>query len=151
MSDHFRLLRDLSAVREIVTLLMLWLQYRWCTNCKWRWYHKLGKMATKHDKQHLGSKGQTLKQCIIDIGKLPTGELTPFNIYVALSRSRGWDIIQLLQDFEDRLFTQHPSEYLRQEDQWLVLLDEETREWWLELLARRNKIAWMIIITNDIE
>jgi len=24
MSDHFRLLRDLSAVREIVTLLMKW-------------------------------------------------------------------------------------------------------------------------------
>ena len=58
-------------------------------------------------------------------------QLTRFNIYVALLRSCGRDNIQLLHDFEDRLFTQHPSKYLRQENQRLALtLDEETRERW---------------------
>ena len=35
------------------------------------------------------SQGQTIPAVLIDIGTPPTGQLTPFNIYVALSRSRG--------------------------------------------------------------
>ena len=35
------------------------------------------------------SQGQTIPVVLIDIGTPPTGQLTPFNIYVALSRSRG--------------------------------------------------------------
>jgi len=76
------------------------------------------------------SQGQTLERCIIDIGKPPTGELTPFNVYVALSRSWGRDNIRLLRDFEDRLFTQHPSEFLRQEDQRLAALDMKAKGVW---------------------
>ncbi|KAI6116454.1 hypothetical protein F5141DRAFT_985419, partial [Pisolithus sp. B1] len=41
------------------------------------------------------SQGQTLECCIIDIRKPPSGELMPFNIYVALSHSRGQENIRL--------------------------------------------------------
>jgi ATP-dependent exoDNAse (exonuclease V) alpha subunit len=72
------------------------------------------------------SQGQTLKRCYIDLGKVHR-RLTPFNVYVALSRARGWADIRLIRDFDDRLFTQHPSEYLREEDARLDALDKETR------------------------
>jgi len=50
-----------------------------------------------------------------------TTTLTPFNAYVALSRSRGLD---------DNLFTQHPSEHLRNEDLRLEKLDQRTKVQW---------------------
>jgi len=52
---------------------------------------------------------------LVDLAKPPTGSITPFAAYVALSRGRGRDSIRLLRDFEDKLFTTHPSEYLRKE------------------------------------
>jgi hypothetical protein len=39
------------------------------------------------------SQGQTLAPVIVDIGPPPYGHLTPFNIYVALSRGTGRDNI----------------------------------------------------------
>jgi hypothetical protein len=42
------------------------------------------------------SQGQTISHTIIDIGTPPTGGLTPFNVYVALSRSRGQDNFETL-------------------------------------------------------
>lgn len=42
------------------------------------------------------SQGQTLKSVIVDIGPLPYRYLTPFNIYVVLSRGTGHDNIHLL-------------------------------------------------------
>lgn len=53
---------------------------------------------------------------IIDLGKLPSGKLTAFNMYVSLSRGRGRSSIRLLRDFDEKLFTTHPSEELRKED-----------------------------------
>lgn len=38
-------------------------------------------------------QAQTIDHCIIDLATPPTGKLTPFNAYVALSRSRGRDSI----------------------------------------------------------
>lgn len=46
-----------------------------------------------------------------------------FKVYVALSQSRGRDTIQFLRDFEDSLYTNHPSEDLREEDTRLAMLD----------------------------
>jgi len=63
-----------------------------------------------------------------DIGSPPTGHLTPFNAYISLSRSRS-KTIRLLRDFDDKLFMQHPSEYLRSEDHHLEKLDEKTTFW----------------------
>ncbi|KAF8478323.1 hypothetical protein JB92DRAFT_2601607, partial [Gautieria morchelliformis] len=57
------------------------------------------------------SQGQTLPCVIVDIATPPTGGLTPFNAYVALSRSSG-------------------SEFLRLEDERLEALDIETAAWW---------------------
>ena len=74
------------------------------------------------------SQGQTIEYVIIDIGKPPSGKISPFSIYVALSRSRGRDTIRLLRDFDDKLFTQHPSEDLRKEMLRLERLNEITRE-----------------------
>ena len=77
------------------------------------------------------SQGQTIEYVIIDIGKPPTGSLSPFSIYVALSRSRGRDTIRLLRDFDPNLFQNHPSEALRSEMKRLEHLNEITKREWL--------------------
>lgn len=74
------------------------------------------------------SQGQTLEYALVDIGKTPSGKLSPFSAYVALSRSRGRDTIRLLRDFDDALFTNHPSEELRDEDDRLQTLDLDTKD-----------------------
>ncbi|KIK81825.1 hypothetical protein PAXRUDRAFT_155178, partial [Paxillus rubicundulus Ve08.2h10] len=78
------------------------------------------------------SQGQTISAAVIDIGSPPTGQLTPFNIYVASSRSRGRDTVRLQRDFDERLLTtlNHPNEYLRIEDARLAKIDEETKNQW---------------------
>jgi hypothetical protein len=83
------------------------------------------------------SQGQTLQPILVDIGPPPYGYLTPFNIYVALSRGTGRDNIRLLRDFDHSLLQQHPSEFLRLEDDRLLKLNEITKKNW-EL--RRNSI-----------
>jgi hypothetical protein len=70
------------------------------------------------------SQGQTMECVIIDLAKPPSGTLTSFNAYVALSRSRGR--IRLLRDFNEKLFTTHPSEELRKEDVRLAALENTT-------------------------
>jgi hypothetical protein len=70
---------------------------------------------------------------IVDIGPPPHGYLTPFNIYVALSRGTGRQHIQLLRDFDRTLLEQHPCEYLRLEDDRLKKLNEWTRQIWESL------------------
>ena len=76
------------------------------------------------------SQGQTIEYVIIDIGKPPTGALSPFSVYVALSRSRGRDTIQLLREFNAKLFQNHPSEALRSEMGRLERLNEVTKSEW---------------------
>ena len=86
------------------------------------------------------SQGQTLYPVIIDVGRPPFGHLTPFNMYVALSRGTGRDNIRLLRDFDPTLLQQHPSEYLRLEDERLTKLNESTTEIWRRtLLKERNR------------
>jgi hypothetical protein len=45
------------------------------------------------------SQGQTILYVLVDIVSPPTGTLSLFNIYVALSRSLGWSTIRLLLEF----------------------------------------------------
>ncbi|KAF8256855.1 hypothetical protein EI94DRAFT_1475672, partial [Lactarius quietus] len=45
------------------------------------------------------SQGQTIENVIVDLAKPPSGNLTGFNAYVSLSRSRGRNNIRLLRDF----------------------------------------------------
>ena len=50
-------------------------------------------------------------------------------IHIALSRSHGRDGIRFLRDFDECLFTHHPSEHLlRVEDEQLDVLDRRTRK-----------------------
>ena len=72
------------------------------------------------------SQGQTIESVIVDLAKPPTGGLTGFNAYVALSRSRGRRTIRLLRDFSKKLFPTHPSEELRKEDIRLAVLEADT-------------------------
>ena len=67
-----------------------------------------------------------MESVIVDLGKPPTGALTGFTVYVALSRSRGRANIRLLRPFDPKLFMVHPSENLRQEDLRLHSLEELT-------------------------
>ena len=47
----------------------------------------------------------------------------PFAVYVTLSRSKGRKTISLLlRDFDNEIFTKHPSEYLHLEDEGLEKL-----------------------------
>lgn len=82
------------------------------------------------------AQGQTLGNVIVDIGKVPSAKLTPFNAYVALSRSSGRETIRLLRDFDPDLFTKEPCPMLAKEDERLAGLNEETRVMWE---ARRTK------------
>ena len=75
------------------------------------------------------SQGQTLEPVIVDIGPPPFGHLKTFNVYVALSGGTGRDGIRLLHDFDETLL-QHPSEYLRLEDERLDTLNESTKQLW---------------------
>lgn len=73
------------------------------------------------------AQGQTLECVIIDISRPPTGKLSPFSVYVALSRSRGRKTIRILRDFDTALLMHHPSEDLRQDMMRLERLDERTK------------------------
>jgi hypothetical protein len=58
------------------------------------------------------------------------GGLSLFNLYVALSRSRGRDTVRLLRDFNDEDFLQtHDAELLAEDDR-LTELANKTKKWW---------------------
>jgi hypothetical protein len=78
------------------------------------------------------SQGQTIDHVLVDIGKTSSFSLSPFNAYVALSRGRGRQTIRLLRDFDDLLFTRHPSESLRVEDERIVDLTRKTKDDYLK-------------------
>lgn len=79
------------------------------------------------------SQGQTIPYVIVDIAKPPSGSLTLFNVYVALSRSSGRHTIRLLRDFDEDVLLKPLDEHLALEDERLNQLDKET-----EFLWRRN-------------
>ncbi|EAU80832.2 hypothetical protein CC1G_04942 [Coprinopsis cinerea okayama7 len=98
------------------------------------------------------SQAQTIEKVIVDIGKPPTGNISPFNVYVALSRSRGREHIRLLRDFDEGLLTRHPSEDLRREMMRIRALDAETTEWWRPragLVGRGAKSASLAVSVPD--
>jgi hypothetical protein len=64
---------------------------------------------------------------IVDISRPPTGHVSVFGAYVALSRSRERDMIQILRDFDTALLMHHLSEDLRLEMLRLERLDAETK------------------------
>ena len=83
------------------------------------------------------AQGQTIPWVIVDIGRLPTGSLTLFNLYVALSRSRGRDTIRLLRDFDDDMFRKAHRPSLQAEDKRLTRLNELTSQLYRGVLVSR--------------
>ncbi|KAF9561233.1 hypothetical protein CPC08DRAFT_635692 [Agrocybe pediades] len=76
------------------------------------------------------SQGQTIEHVVIDIKSPPYAPLTPFGVYVALSRSRGRDTIRILRGFDEEMFQHHPSEDLRRDMVRMERLNEETKQRW---------------------
>lgn len=81
------------------------------------------------------SQGQTMEFVIVDISKPPTGALSPFSVYVALSRSRGRTTIRILRDFDPTLLMHHPSEDLRKDMVRLEQIDVQTKDAYEEQMA----------------
>ncbi|KAF8812817.1 hypothetical protein BYT27DRAFT_7272529 [Phlegmacium glaucopus] len=73
------------------------------------------------------AQGQTMGCVIVDIAKPPSGRLSPFSVYVALSRSKGRKTIRILRDFDPTLFMHHPSEDLRADMARLERLNEQLK------------------------
>jgi len=84
---------------------------------------------TLHTRSQIIAQGQTIDKAIIDIESPPSGRITPINIYVTLSRCRGRSSVRLLRDFDEKLVTTHPSEFLRLQDTRLETLDRHTEQW----------------------
>ena len=76
------------------------------------------------------AQGQTLQHVIVDIASPPTGTLSLFNLYVALSQSSGRSTIHLLRDFDDSLFKASHDPALLIEDERLGGLNRQTRQWY---------------------
>ena len=79
------------------------------------------------------AQGQTIPYVIIDIARPPSGKLDLFNLYVALSRSRGHHSVRLLRDFDDHIFLASHDTSLMQEDDRLEQLDDVTKRWWQDM------------------
>ena len=76
------------------------------------------------------AQGQTIPYVLVDLASPPSGRLTLFNLYVALSRSIGKDNIRLLQDFQDDIFKQAHDPRLAIEDEHLKRLNRNMKAWW---------------------
>ena len=69
----------------------------------------------------------------MDLAKPPSGKLTLFNMYVALSRSSGRGTIQILRDIDvEALTSGHEAELLAEDDR-LEMLNGKTLIDWAEL------------------
>ena len=73
------------------------------------------------------AQGQMIPYVIVDIATPPSGTLSLFNLYVALSRSSGRSTIRLLRDFDETLFKKSHDPSLMGR---LEKLDELTANWW---------------------
>ena len=62
------------------------------------------------------AQGQSICKAIADITTPPSGQLTLFDLYVALSRSSGRDSIRILRDFDEETFMKPHELALIEED-----------------------------------
>ena len=89
------------------------------------------------------SQGQTILVVLVDIATPPTGTLSLFNLYVALSRSSGRSSIRLLRDFDDSLFKKSQDVALMAEDERLEELNSITKRWY-----EREILGWSLDSEN---
>ena len=79
------------------------------------------------------AQGQSIPAVIIDLAPPPTGKLSLFNLYVALSRSSGRDTIRLLRDYDEKALTSTHLPELSSEDDRLRRLNSNTKLWWQKI------------------
>jgi len=84
------------------------------------------------------SQGQTIPRVIVDIASPPSGKLSLFGLYVALSRSSGRETIRLLREFDDQIFLEAHEPELILEDERLDDLDNTTKLWWQKICDGSN-------------
>ncbi|KIJ11326.1 hypothetical protein PAXINDRAFT_84687 [Paxillus involutus ATCC 200175] len=65
------------------------------------------------------SQGQTIPHVLVDITSPPSGVLNLFNLYVALSRNKAFQV-------------SHSPELLAEDDR-LQELDVKTKKWWQDM------------------
>ena len=93
------------------------------------------------------AQGQTIPYVIVDIAKPPSGRLSLFNLYVALSHGSGQSTIHLLRDFDDNTFLEPHNMSLLQEDDRLEKLDRLTKKWWQDMGCDKQ-ITESLNVTN---
>jgi hypothetical protein len=74
------------------------------------------------------SRGQMMKEILVDISSPPSGKISTFNAYVALLRSKGRKHICLLRDFDESLLNTHCSIDLEAETDRLEYPDAQTKK-----------------------
>ena len=84
------------------------------------------------------SQGQTLPYVFVDIATPPTGTLSLFNLYVALSRSSGRDTIRLLRDFDDKMLLKTHDKSLLNEDEFLNTQNKTTCDWYDKVVKNQS-------------
>ena len=84
------------------------------------------------------AQGQTIPKVVVDIAHTPSGQMSIFNAYVALSRSRGRSTIRLLRKHDPDLFKKELPHDLIREDERLEALNVKTHEWW-ERQGKRDR------------
>jgi ATP-dependent exoDNAse (exonuclease V) alpha subunit len=83
-------------------------------------------------------QGQTISHILVNIASPPTGGLSLFNLYIALSQSSGCSTIHLLRDFDDDTFKARHDPELLAEDDRLDYLDKITKKWWEQIRLERE-------------
>jgi hypothetical protein len=78
------------------------------------------------------SQGQTISRALVDLAKPPSGKLTHFSVYVALSRSAGRDTIRLLREFDETVIRNSFDAELALEDERLERLDQLGETAWAQ-------------------
>ncbi|KAL1743267.1 hypothetical protein HDZ31DRAFT_41346 [Schizophyllum fasciatum] len=81
------------------------------------------------------TQGQTIPAVLVDIAKVPSGQLSLFNVYVALSRSTGRNSIRLIRGYDRDVFLRAHEPELIEEDERLDHLDSETNERWSRMAS----------------
>ncbi|KAF8833402.1 hypothetical protein BDN67DRAFT_917087 [Paxillus ammoniavirescens] len=75
-------------------------------------------------------QSQTVPAIVVDIESSPTGGLSLFNLYIALSCSQGSETIHLLQEFDEKYFKVTQVHELTAKDKRLGNLCRQTSTWW---------------------
>lgn len=85
------------------------------------------------------SQGQMTPLVLVDTAPPPSGTLSLFNLYVALSWSSGRDTVVLLRDFGDEMLKKSHGPELLEEDERFNQLDMVAEGWYKQVVLKVQK------------